>query len=429
MEPGWGSGSSTGAANTRAQRSLPRSPNEMLEPARPPSPPRRAARSRAAFPSERPPRRTVGFLNSSFTVLLVLMLLLGGTGYALKYTFDQPGPLDHAAVVVIPQGEGLTGIASRLQREGIVTDSRVLLAGIYWNRVRGYFSGAKAPTLRAGEYEIRKGASMRQVVETLLEGKAILTKVTIPEGLTSYQIVQLLAKQEDLTGEIKDIPTEGSLLPDTYKFSHGTDRKDIIARMQADAKRFLAKQWETRSYRVPFKTPEEALILASLVEKETGKADERDRVAGVFLNRLAKRMRLQSDPTIIYVLTAGKGALGRGITKSEIEAKNEYNTYQIDGMPPTPICNPGRASIEAVLNPATTNDLYFVADGSGGHAFAATIREHQKNVQRWRQVERDAKAKAATDAATQDATAGPGVALDMPGVSVDGAAAPAADSR
>ena len=365
----------------------------------------------------------VGLLNSSLTVLLVLMMLTGGSGYALKYAFEQPGPLDHTTVVVIPPGEGLTAIASRLQREGVITDSKILLAGFYWNRAKSYFTGTKPAALKAGEYEIRKAASMHQVIDTLVEGKAILMKVTVPEGLTSYQIVKLLEAQQDLTGEVTDIPTEGSLLPDTYKFSRGTDRKEIVARMQADAKRFVAKQWETRADRVPFKTPEEAIIMASLVEKETGKADERDRVAGVFLNRIAKKMRLQSDPTIIYVVTGGKGALGRGITKSEIEAKNEYNTYQIEGLPPTPICNPGRASIEAVLNPANTGDLFFVADGSGGHAFAATIKDHQKNVQRWRQLERDAKAKASADgAAAPDQTAGPGVALEMPGVTMDNSA-------
>lgn len=423
----WMAGSAAQPVTSRGKAQLPRSPNEILEPVRP-APPARSGRGKVRPPKgPRRGRATVGFLNASLTILLVLMVLGGGSAYALKYAFEQPGPLDHSTIVVIPQGEGLTGIASRLQREGVVTDSRVLLAGYYWSRTKTYFTGGRAPALKAGEYEIRKGASMRQVIDTLVEGKAILMKVTVPEGLTSYQIVQILKAQHDLTGDVTEIPAEGSLLPDTYKFSRGTDRKEIIVRMQADAKKFVAKQWETRASRVPFKTPDEAIIMASLVEKETGKADERDRVAGVFFNRLAKKMRLQSDPTIIYVVTGGKGNLGRGITRSEIDAKNEYNTYQIEGMPPTPICNPGRASIEAVLNPATTEDLYFVADGSGGHAFAASIRDHQNNVKRWRQLERDTKAKAAASAAeqnaAQDQTAGPGVALDIPGVTVEGAAA------
>ena len=416
-EPDWMSASAQRPITARVRPQQPRSPSELLEPARAPNAPRQRGRGKPASPR----RGVISFVNGSLTFLLVLMLLAGGGAYAMKTAYEQPGPLDHSTVVVIPPGEGLTGIASRLQREGVITDSKVLLAVFYWDRTKSYFTGAKAPALKAGEYEIRKSASMRDVIATLVEGKAILMKVSVPEGLTSYQIVQLLKAHPDLQGELTEVPAEGTLLPDTYKFSRGTERKEIVARMQADAKRFLAKLWETRSTRVPFKTPEEALIMASLVEKETGKADERDRVAGVFLNRINKRMRLQSDPTIIYAVTGGKGALGRGITRSEIDDKNAYNTYQIEGMPPTPICNPGRAAIEAVLNPADTKDLFFVADGSGGHAFAASIQDHQKNVQRWRQVEREAKAKAEANAAAanQDQTAGPGVALEMPGVSVD----------
>jgi UPF0755 protein len=416
-EPDWTAAASQRPITSGARPQQPRSPSELLEPARAPGAPRQRGRVKARAPR----RGMITFVNSSLTLLLVLMLAGGGLGYAMKTVYEQPGPLDHSTVIVIPPGEGLTGIASRLQREGVITDSKVLLAGFYWDRAKSYVTGVKSPSLKSGEYEIRKSASMKQVVDTLVEGKAILMKVSVPEGLTSYQIVGLLKAQPDLAGDVPEVPAEGTLLPDTYKFSRGTTRKDIIARMQDDAKRFIVKQWETRSSRVPFKTPEEALIMASLVEKETGKADERDRVAGVFLNRINKRMRLQSDPTIIYVVTGGKGALGRGITKSEIEDKNEYNTYQIEGLPPTPICNPGRAAIEAVLNPAQTPDLFFVADGSGGHAFAASIQEHQKNVQHWRQVEREAKAKAAANAApaTQDQTAGPGVVLEMPGVSVD----------
>jgi len=416
-EPDWMSASAQRPITTRVRPQQPRSPSELLEPARAPGAPRQRGRVKGHGAR----RGMITFVNGSLTFLVVLLMLAGGAGYAMKTAYEQPGPLDHSTVVVIPPGEGLTGIASRLQREGVITDSKVLLAGFYWDRMKSYLTGVKSPALKAGEYEIRKSASMRQVIDTLVEGKAILMKVSVPEGLTSYQIVELLKAQQDLVGDLTEVPAEGTLLPDTYKFSRGTERKEIIARMQADAKRFVSKQWETRSTRVPFKTVDQALIMASLIEKETGKADERDRVAGVFLNRLAKHMRLQSDPTIIYVVTHGHGALGRGITKSEIEDKNEYNTYQIEGLPPTPICNPGRAAIEAVLNPADTKDLFFVADGSGGHAFAASIQDHQKNVQHWRQVEREAKAKAAANAvaAGQDQTAGPGVALEMPGVNVD----------
>ena len=432
-DPDWVVGSAGQPVTGRTGAPLPRSPSEMLEPSRPPGPPGRGARGGRAARRERPPQRgLVRFFNATLTVLLVLMLGLGGAAFALKYEYEKPGPLDHSTVVVIPPGEGAIGIANRLQREGVVTDSRVLLIGYYWTRMKTYAMGTKQPNLKAGEYEIRKSASMRQVLETLVEGKAILYKVTVPEGLTSYQIVQILKAQPDLTGDVTQIPPEGSLLPDTYKFSRGADRNELIARMQADQKRYAAKQWDSRSTKVPFKSLDEALIMASLVEKETGKADEREHVASVFINRLAKHMRLQSDPTIIYYLTEGQGNLGRGIYKNEIEDKNPYNTYQIEGLPPTPICNPGRASIEAVLNPATTDDLFFVADGSGGHAFADNIRDHQKNVQRWRQLENaSAKAKAAAGQAAQpadqDQSAGPGVALDMPGVTVEGGGkAPAA---
>ncbi len=209
--------------------------------------------------------------------------------------------------------------------------------------------------------------------------------------------------------------------------------------MQDDQKKYLAKQWEQRAPDLPFKTPAEIVTMASIVEKETGRADERDRVAGVFVNRIRKRMRLQSDPTIIYYVTGGKGALGRGITRSELDAKHAYNSYQVAGLPPTPISNPGRAAIDAVLNPAKTNDVYFVADGSGGHAFAETIRDHQNNVLKWRQIEKVTRAKQKAEAAagsdageSAEASAGPGMALEMTGVSstdtADGAstAAPAA---
>ena len=422
-ETDWMAALSRQPVTGRGGRQQPRSPAERLEPSRANGPPGGAGRGRGGPPLGSPGRRSaVRILNSALTVLVVLMLLGGGLGYAMKYAFDEPGPVNHSTVVVIPQGEGAIGIAYRLQQEEVIADRRVLLAGYYWDRARSWLSGAKPANLKAGEYEIPKNASTRQVLDALLEGRAILDKVTVPEGLTSYQIVELLKKQTDLTGDITEIPPEGSLLPETYKFSRGTSRAELIARMLADDKKFVGRLWESRSSQLPFKSANDAIILASIVEKEA--RNERDRVAGVFLNRLAKRMRLQSDPTIIYVLTGGKGSLGRGITKSEIEAKNEYNTYQVEGLPPTPICNPGRTAIEAVMNPAMTDDLYFVADGTGNHAFASNIRDHQKNVMRWRQVERDAKAKTAADmaaaAGAQDQTAGPGVALEMPGVAVTG---------
>jgi UPF0755 protein len=364
-----------------------------------------------------------GVINALFSFIVVLLLAGGGAAYALRYEFNRPGPLESSTVIVIPQGENAVGIASRLEQEGAITDRRVMLAGYYWARLKTWFTAGKAPLLKAGEYEIPKSASMHQVLEALVEGKAILYKVKVPEGLTSWQIVQLLNSQSDLTGDIAQVPAEGSLLPETYKFSRGADRNEIITRMQSAMKRLVAEQWSRKPSIVPLKTTDEAVILASIVEKEA--SSERDHVASVFINRLAKKMRLQSDPTIIYALTQGKGPLGRGIYKNEIEDKNPYNTYQIDGLPPTPICNPGRASIEAVLNPTDSQDLYFVADGTGGHAFASNIHDHQKNVQRWRQIEKAQQAKAGNTGTlpAADQSAGPGVSADaIPGVSVQGGA-------
>jgi UPF0755 protein len=211
---------------------------------------------------------------------------------------------------------------------------------------------------------------------------------TVAEGLTSEQIVARLLENQSLSGQIKEIPREGTLLPETYRFTLGMPRDQIVQRMQQAHKRVLQDVWEHRMQDLPYKTPEQLVTMASIVEKETGKAEERTRVAAVFTNRLKTKMRLQSDPTIIYGLTGGKGALGRPILRSEIDQATPYNTYVIDGLPPGPIANPGRASLEAAANPARTKELYFVADGTGGHAFADNYAEHQKNVAKLRVLER-----------------------------------------
>ncbi|MBN9268258.1 MAG: endolytic transglycosylase MltG, partial [Hyphomicrobium sp.] len=239
---------------------------------------------------------------------------------------------------------------------------------------------------------------MKDVLETLAQGKAVLYRLSVPEGLTSQQIVARLMAEENLSGEITEVPPEGSLLPDTYRFSRGMARSDILERMKADQKRFLATIWDKRQSDLPFKTIEQAIVLASIVEKETGRADERERIAGVFVNRLKRGMRLQSDPTIIYGIAGGQGTLGRPITRSDIDTPTPYNTYAITGLPPGPIANPGRAALEATLNPAKTKDLYFVADGTGGHNFSETLRDHNAAVQVWRQVERDMRARQAAAA-------------------------------
>ncbi len=291
---------------------------------------------------------------------------------------SERGPLKAERRIVIPAGTGSRSMAAMLEKEGIVHSSELFLAALAVDRLRGV-----REHLKAGEYAIPQGASIRDVISILRTGKAIVHKVTIPEGFSVVQVLERLRKHPELTGEITIQPEEGSLLPDTYVFQRGETRDGILRRMQEAQKRLLDELWPKRAPDLPFKTRREAIILASIVEKETGIPEERPRVAAVFINRLKKGIRLQSDPTIIYGITRGR-PLGRPIRKSEIEAKTPWNTYRIKGLPPTPIANPGRDSIAAVLNPARTDDLYFVADGKGGHVFAATLEEHNRNVRKWR---------------------------------------------
>ncbi len=376
---------------------LPRSPSEALEPDRPPEAPK------GRKPKRQRQRPLIALMNAAFTALFVGMIGLVGAFYYAKMQFDSAGPLAHDTVITIPRGEGVNAIASRLEREGIIHDRRIFMAAVL------YFS-AQAK-LKAGDYAIGSGATMRSVLDTLIEGDAILYQVTIPEGWTSLQVVERLRSTDELTGEIAEVPAEGSLMPDTYRFARNTPRSDIIARMRAAQDEFVEKVWPTRDADLPIQTKEEALILASIVEKETGVADERSKVAGVFINRLRKGMRLQSDPTIIYGLVGGKGSLGRPIYRSEIVKETPYNTYVIRGLPPTPIANPGRAAIEAVLRPAETEALYFVADGTGGHAFAETLAEHNRNVAEWRRIE--AQMRAEQEAAEAEAAQAGGAMAAM----------------
>lgn len=373
------------SAQLRGVSSMPRSPSEALEPARGPESPHR--RSRRQF------HPIFAFLNGLLSLLLIALVGAGALIYILKSKFDEPGPLEHSTIVVIPRGESTSSIASRLEREGIISDRRIFMASIRYFQFRS--SKKLSSGLKAGEYEVRSNASMRNVLDALIDGRVVAHKVPIPEGLTSAQIVARLNSAPLLKGEISEIPPEGSLLPDTYLISRGSSRQDLLARIISAQRRFSEKLWPNRAPNLPFKTLEEAIILASIVEKETGRSDERRKIAGVFINRLQQKIRLQSDPTIIYGLVGGKGTLGRPILRSEIERATPYNTYQIDGLPPTPIANPGRAAIEAVLNPETTSDLYFVADGTGGHQFAKTLKAHNRNVAKWRIVEREIRAKEA----------------------------------
>ena len=241
--------------------------------------------------------------------------------------------------------------------------------------------------VQAGEFAIAPGASMADIAAILVQGKSIQHKLTVAEGLTSDMVHKLVAADPVLTGNAGPVPPEGALLPETYLFTRGTTRAALIARMEKAEKKFLSSHWASRAPGLPFTTPEQAVILASIVEKETALPEERRHIAAVFVNRLKAGIRLQSDPTIIYGITRGY-PLGRGIRESEIKADTPYNTYAIDGLPPTPICNPGKDSLAAVLNPEVSKDLYFVANGQGGHVFAATIAQHRRNVAAWRATER-----------------------------------------
>ncbi|MCP1998324.1 endolytic transglycosylase MltG [Nitrobacter winogradskyi] len=350
----------------------PRSPRAALEPEQVPPPPKRSARARS-------PLVVAG--NAIITVLLIGMLGIGGVLVYGKQKIEAPGPLQEEKIVNIPARAGMNDIADILQREGVIDDSR-------WAFIGSVFALKARADLKPGEYAFQKHASLREVIGTIVDGKVVQHPVTIPEGLTSEQIAARISENEIFSGTLREIPREGTLLPETYKFPRGTSRDQVIQRMQQTQKRVLAEIWERRASDVPAKTPEQLVTLASIIEKETGKADERSRVAAVFANRLKQKMKLQSDPTIIYGLVGGKGTLGRPIKRSEIMHASPYNTYVIDGLPPGPIANPGRASLEAAANPARTRDLFFVADGSGGHSFTETYEQHQKNVARLRAMEK-----------------------------------------
>lgn len=350
----------------------PRSPRAALEPEQLPPPPKRSDRARNPFV-------VVG--NAIITILLLAMIGGGGLYVYGKQKIEAAGPLEQDKVVNIPQRSGMSDIADILQREGVIDNNR-------WAFIGSVFALKARSDLKPGEYLFAKNASLREVIGTIVEGKVVQHSITIPEGLTSEQIVARITENDIFAGAIHAIPSEGSLLPETYKFPRGAQREQVIARMQQAQRRVLADVWERRNRDLPLKTPEQLVTLASIVEKETSKPDERSRVAAVFINRLQKKMKLQSDPTIIYGLVGGKGTLGRPIKRSEIQQPSPYNTYVVDGLPPGPIANPGRASLEATANPARTRDLFFVADGTGGHSFTETYDQHQKNVAKLRTLEK-----------------------------------------
>jgi UPF0755 protein len=365
---------SGGQTSPAYPRVSPRSPGEALKPMVAAAPPPAKKRKRMGF---------LASLSAAFTVFLFGALAIMGGIVFVKRQLSEPGPLRSDKIVVISKGDGLEEIGEVLKTEGVIIHPYVFMGAV---KVRGL-------RVKAGEYQFKAGATLNAVIDTLVEGKAILHGVTVPEGLTSEQIVERLKESDVLTGDVKDIPREGTLLPDTYKFQRGMTREQVLAVMAQAQKKALAEIWVRRATDTPIKSQQELITLASIVEKETGKADERTRVAGVFINRLQKRMRLQSDPTIVYGIVGGKGTLGRGILKTEIQTPTPYNTYTIDGLPPGPIANPGKAALEAVANPSRTRDLFFVADGTGGHVFAETYEQHLRNVGKWRQVESSRREK------------------------------------
>ena len=310
-------------------------------------------------------------------IIAAIVLALGSLTWLLGGWY-MGGPLQKDTAFIVPDGSSLKGVAAKLEKEGAISSSSA-----FYLRARIFGAGG---SIKAGEFNLPAGASPSTVLGILQGGDAVRRFVTVPEGMPSILVHERLNGQSLLTGEIV-VPPEGSILPDTYDFERGESRQAVVLRMQTAMQRTLAELWEKRSPDTVAKTPQEALILASIVEKETGKPSERRQVAGLYSNRLRQGIMLQADPTIIYPITKGK-PLGRRIRQSEIQAINEYNTYSMVGLPKGPITNPGRASIEAVLNPAKTDALYMVADGTGGHAFAATLAEHNANVQKWFAIRR-----------------------------------------
>lgn len=344
----------------------------------------------------KPRRRSFGrVLVSLATILLIICALTGALALYARTVFEAQGPLAENRVFAVNRGMSTPEIARGLKQAGIISDDKVFLAVAYVTR--------SYRRMKAGEYLFQKNASMADVMALIVSGKELVYKVTVPEGWTTAQVIERVSAHANLIGGITEIPAEGTVLPETYVFRRGMTRDGIIRQMRDAQAKLFEEMWAKRAPGLPFETEQEALILASIVEKETAIPAERAQVAAVFVNRLRAGMRLQSDPTIIYGITRGKAKLDRPILKSDIETATPYNTYRIAGLPPGPIANPGRESIAAVLNPIDSRALYFVANGSGGHVFAETLEEHRKNVRKWRVVERSLAAEA--EAAEAEATA------------------------
>ena len=323
-------------------------------------------------------------------LLMVFMAGALGASAVMVYSmhaFNAPGPLTASKIIVLAKGSGVLGMAATLEQENIISNKYVFAA--FARLTQTYKS------LKAGEYEFTASMPMNAVLAKVASGDIYKRNFTIPEGKTSFEIVQILNSVPNLMGEVMTIPQEGSLLPETYSYLSGESRAEKIKMMQDKMQKTIEALWPTRDGDLPFTTQEEAITLASIVEKETGVASERQRVAGVFINRLRTGMLLQSDPTVIYGITKGEnknegqGPLGRRLLSADLQTPNPYNTYMNPGLPPGPIANPGKASIEAVLHPEKNNFLFFVADGKGGHVFASTLDEHNRNVAQWREMRKE----------------------------------------
>ena len=363
-------------------------------------------------------RRLFGSWFAWFLVFAVVFGAIAGWSY---FVFTAPGPLASDKVYEIAKTMDRPSLAIALQDQGIISDARIFSAAAAVNAWRG-------GRLKPGEYLFKANISMQDALSMITAGRVITYKLSIPEGWTAQMVVDRLGEQKELDGAVPATPPEGTIMPDTYVFRRGLSREKLLADMQDAQAKLVDELWATKPADSILKSKDEMVTLASIVEKETGVPEERQVVASVMINRLKQHMRLQSDPTVIYGITQGKSKLDRPISKADLDADNPYNTYKIDGLPPGPIANPGRAALEAVLNPANTNYLFFVANGSGGHAFAATLDEHNANVKKWRGLEPAAAdaAKTPDAAAAASAVATPVPAAAAPAATTPAATAPAA---